>query len=353
MIVALFALGLTLLVAGGDLLVRGAARLASLARVSPLVIGLTVVAFGTSAPELAVTVAAVGRGEPHLALGNVVGSNITNLLLIMGMAAVVTPLAVSRRVVRLDVPILITASVVVVLLALSGTIGRVQGALLLGAGIAYTVVMIKLARRTDEPSTTLSLGPTPRRRRIVTDVAITAAGLALLVAGSRWLVMAATAMAEALGISQLAIGLTIVAIGTSLPELATTIVAGVRNQADMAVGNILGSNLFNLLLVLGAGAAVSPVGIGVPATAMAFDLPVMLAVTVATLFILYTGHCLSRWEGALFLAYFAGYMTYVLLIATGHGPLPVFRHALLVFALPLSVISLIVAAVRIRRGARP
>jgi cation:H+ antiporter len=346
--VILFVLGLALLVGGGDLLVRGAARIAEGARISPLVIGLTVVAFGTSAPELAVTVTATSRGEPDLALGNVIGSNISNLLLILGLSAVVAPLVVSRRVISLDMPVLIAASVLVIILSLDGVIGREQGGALLAAGIAYTALLVRHARQSNAQDPTLKWAPSRRRRRIAVDLALTGGGLALLVLGSRWLVLAATVIAEAMGVSQLAIGLTVVAIGTSLPELATSVMAGIRGQADIAVGNILGSNLFNLLVVLGAGAALSPDGLAASPTALAFDMPIMLAVTVACLLILYTGRILARWEGALFLAYFIGYTSYVLVIAAGHGPLPLFRHALLYFAIPLSIASFVTCLIRTR-----
>lgn len=347
MTAVLFLLGLALLVVGADLLVKGSARIAVAAGLSPLVIGLTVVAFGTSAPELAVTVTATARGEPDVALGNVVGSNIANVLLILGLSALVSPLIVRRRLVRLDVPILVVASVVVLLLSLDGVIGRGQGAALLAAGIAYTILLVRHARGdrdADAPA-----DPTrPRRRRVALDAGAVLLGLALLVLGSGWLVQAARAIAEAVGVSELAISLTVVAIGTSLPELATSVVAGIRGQADIAVGNIVGSNLFNLLIVLGAGAAVSPTGIAANPAAVAFDMPVMLAVTIACVPIFYTGRSISRWEGALFLAFFVAYTSHVLLVATSEAPVDLVRHAILWFAIPLTALSLLIALVRSR-----
>jgi cation:H+ antiporter len=348
----LFVLGLALLVAGADLLVKGAARIAAVAGIAPLVIGLTVVAFGTSAPELAVTVAATARGEPDIALGNVVGSNITNVLLILGLSALVSPLVVRRRLVRLDVPILILATVAVLIVASDGVIGRGQGGALLAAGVAYVVLVVLHARHAgpgDAIAPLPPLAPRPRRRRVALDIGHILGGLVLLVLGSRWLVDAARTIADALGVSQLAIGLTVVAIGTSLPELATSVVAGIRGQADIAVGNILGSNLFNLLIVLGAGAAVSPAGIAAHPTAVAFDIPVMLVVTVACLPVFYSGRTVSRWEGALFVACFVGYTSYVLLAAAGQAPPPTLRAALLFFAVPLTTLALLIAILRARR----
>jgi cation:H+ antiporter len=347
----LFVLGLALLVGGADLLVRGAARLATAAGISSLVVGLTVVALGTSAPELAVTVAATYRGEPDLAVGNVVGSNIMNILLILGVSAVVAPLVVRRRVIQLDMPILIGVSVIVVFLALDGAIGRLAGLALLATGAVYTVVVVRQSRRAggDRVQTTVPAGGDADARHIALDILYTLGGLGLLVMGSHWLVQSARDMAEALGISQLAIGLTVVAIGTSLPELATSVVASLRGQRDIAVGNVIGSNLYNLLLVLGTAAALSPTGVAVSSAAVAFDLPIMLGVTVACLPIFYTGRGLSRWEGAAFLAYFVAYTGYVLLLAAGHPDLLAFRHALLFFALPLTGVTLAICAIRSRR----
>jgi cation:H+ antiporter len=344
----LFILGLALLVAGAEMLVRGAGRIAVAAGITPLVVGLTVVAFGTSAPELAVTVAAAARGTADLAVGNVVGSNISNLLLILGMSALVAPLVVRRRVIRFDVPVLIGVSVAVILLSLNGRVSRLEGAILMAAGVAYTAFLIRTSR-VSEPQ-----GPASRwrvrgqRRRLALDVALSLVGLGMLVLGSHWLVEAAREIAEIMGISELAIGLTVVAVGTSLPELATSVVAGVRGQRDIAVGNIIGSNLMNLLVVLGAAAAVSPAGLAVTRAALQFDLPIMLVVTAACLPIFYTGRGIGRWEGGAFLAWFVAYTSYVLLVASGHEELHLLRHALLFFALPLSLVTLGLCVMRVR-----
>jgi cation:H+ antiporter len=345
----LFVLGLALLVGGADLLVKGAARIAAMAGIAPLVIGLTVVALGTSAPELAVTVTATARGDPDMALGNVVGSNLTNLLLILGLSALVSPLVVRRRVVSLDIPILVAASVVVLILSLDGAIGRGQGGALLTAGIGYTVLLVRQARRSHAADVDRPPTPKPRRRRMAVEAAHILIGLTLLVLGSHWLVESARTIGQALGISELAIGLTIVAIGTSLPELATTVVAGIRGQTDMAIGNVLGSNLFNLLIVLGAGAAVSPDGIAANPAAIAFDMPVMLAVTIACFPVFYTGRTVTRWEGAAFVSYFVVYIGYVLLAAAGQAPPTIVRHALLIFVIPLIIPGVVITLLRFRK----
>jgi cation:H+ antiporter len=350
MVLAMFLAGLALLTAGADFLVRGAARLAAAAGIAPIVIGLTVVAFGTSTPELAVTATAALRGDPDVAIGNVVGSNIANLLLILGLSAVVAPLVVRRRLIRLDMPFLIVVSILVVLLAVDGAIARWQGFVLLVGGLAYTAVLVHQARRAQRPfDPARSHWLHRRRRHTAVDAAFVLGGLLLMVLGSRWLVEAAETMAEMLGVSRLAIGLTVVAVGTSLPELATSVVASLRGERDIAVGNVVGSNVYNLLFVLGAGAALSPDGLSAPPAAVTFDLPVMLAVTMACLPIFITDRVIVRWEGALFLGYFTAYMAYVLLIAGGHPGLPFLRHALLFFALPLTVLTFLECIIRTRR----
>lgn len=347
-ILLLFFLGLGLLVGGADLLVRGAARLAAAAGISPLVVGLTVVSLGTSAPELGVTVAATMRGEPDLALGNVVGSNIMNVLLILGMSALVAPLVVRRRLIQLDMPLLVLVSIAVVGFALTGVVGRLEGGLLLATAFVYTALLIQHARRTQGTRAGsrqhTEIGP----RGIARDIFFTVAGVGLLVLGSRWLVESARTIAELMGVSQLAIGLTVVAIGTSLPELATSVVASLRGERDIAVGNIVGSNLYNLLLVLGTAAALSPGGIVAAPTAVAFDLPIMLAITIACVPIFHSGRIVSRWEGGVFLACFVAYTTYVLLVAAGHQALPSYRDVLLFGALPL--VALAVANALVQRG---
>jgi cation:H+ antiporter len=350
--------GAGLLVLGADWLVRGAARLAAGAGVSPLVIGLTVVAFGTSAPELAVSVSSALSGRADLALGNVVGSNISNVLLILGASAIVTPLAVSARLIRLEVPIMVGVSVVAWALALDGTLARADGALLMAGAVGYGVLQVRQSRR--EPAAVSQefareFGATPTRRG--QDVGRVLAGCALLVVGSGLLVEGAVVAARALGVSELVIGLTIVAAGTSLPELATSVLAAARGERDIAVGNVVGSNIFNLLLVLGMSAAVAPQGVTVSPAALSFDLPVMTAVALACLPIFASGHVIAWWEGALFLSYYGAYLLYLGLDASGHDALPLYSTVMAAFVLPLTAITMAVVGLRTwwwagRRGLR-
>lgn len=350
MTILLLLAGFVLLVAGAEALVRGAVRLAGATGLSPLVIGLTVVAFGTSAPEFAASVGAALQGVPDLALGNIIGSNVANVLLILGMTALAAPLVVSRQMVRMDAPILVGVSLLAFALAADGALGRGDGLLLLAGGIAYTLLLVWIGKRSPDDAVVPDVEAAPVNWW--RDLAFVAAGLAMLVLGARWLVAGAVSVAEAFGLSELVIGLTVIAIGTSLPELATSILAAVRGQRDLAVGNIVGSCIFNLLLVLGATAAIAPGGIPVGPGVLAFDLPVMTAVALACLPIFFTGHCIARWEGALFLGYYIAYTAYLLLDSAGHDALPMYSRVMLAFVVPLTVVTLLVVTVRSWRHRR-
>ena len=349
--------GLVLLVGGAEVLVRGAAKLAAQFGIPPLVIGLTVVAFGTSAPETAVSVQSAWNGSGDLAIGNVIGSNIANVLLILGLTALVTPLIVSRQLIRLDVPIMIGASLVVYALAWDGALSRLDGALLFVAVLIYTGFLIYSARKDsggddDEFAKEFGLEEKPKPHAWIINLGLIIAGLALLVLGSNFLVEGAVTLARALGLSELVIGLTVIAIGTSLPELATSIIAAFKGERDIAVGNIVGSNIFNLLMVLGLASLVAPATISVSPNALAFDFPVMIAVAVACLPIFFTGFRINRWEGALFLAYYMAYTGYLVLFATGRPFAQTFGDAMLGYVLPLTVITLVIIAGRSWRNHR-
>lgn len=336
--IILLLVGLVALVGGGELLVRGGSGLARAFGLSPLVVGLTVVSFATSAPELAVTLGATLDGNPGLAVGNVVGSNIANVLLVLGLSAVVLPLAVRSQLVRVDVPVMVVFSVLFLVLALDGGIGRVDGAVLLALLVAYTARSVVVSRRTAaEPGPAAGTVPEPRLPR---DVALVVAGVTLLVLGARWLVSSATTIAASFGVSDLVIGLTVVAVGTSLPELATSVIAVARGERELAIGNVVGSNIFNIGTVLGLSATISPGGIPVDPGAVRFDLPVMLAVAVAMLPVVYTGASVARWEGLLFLAYYGAYVAYLVLNSGGHDAVAVLDRVMLLFVVPLTVLTL-------------
>jgi len=355
--IALVVGGLILLVAGGEALVRGASTLAVRVGISPLVVGLVVVSAATSAPELAVTVGAVLRGEPDLAVGNVIGSNIVNILLILGLSALVMPLIIKRQLVRFDIPIMVGMSVLLVVVSLDGQIGLLDGVLLLAGLVAHAVMSIVVSRRevadAAAPVETLPLNAKPVPLWLAALLLV--AGIGLLVLGAQLLVDGAVSIAISLGVSSLVVGLTVVAIGTSLPELATSIIAVRRGERDMAVGNIVGSNIFNIGMVLGVPAIIFGQGIPVPGAAIALDLPLMLAAAVALLPIAFTGFIIARWEGGMFVALYIAYTVYLVLASTQHAALEGFTDVMLWFVLPLIVVTLIVVTafeVGVHRGTR-
>jgi cation:H+ antiporter len=356
MTILLLAAGILLLVAGAEGLVRGASQIATGMGISPLVVGLTVVALGTSAPELAVGVGSSLAGQTELALGNVVGSNIFNVLFTLGLTALVAPIAVSAQLVRLDVPLGIGAAVGTLLLAMDGTVSRIDGLVLVLAIVVYTAVLI-LFPQTDSgegPGAAMEggeagapyFGSPSTIGQWAVNVGLVVGGLALLVLGARWIVAGAVDIAQRLGASELIIGLTIVAGGTSLPELATSVLAGMRGKREIAVGNVVGSNLFNLLAVLGLSAVVAPSGVPVSEAVLWFDLPVMIATAVACLPIFFTGQVIARWEGALFLGYYGAYTVYLFLATTQHDALSTFSTAMGAFVLPLTAVTLLVGVLR-------
>lgn len=352
-----FIAGLGSLILGAELLVRGASRLAASAGISPLIIGLTIVAFSTSAPELAVSVRSAASGQPDIAFGNAVGSNILNILLILGISAIIRPLAVKSRLIIIDVPVMIGTALLLFLLSLDGMLGRFEGAWLLAGIGAYTGYSIWEGKRQSSQvlsihETTPSDSPGRNWINILYLFMLIAAGFILLVIGSRWMVIGAVAVARALKVSELLIGLTIVAAGTSLPEAATSIVAAVRGERDIAVGNVVGSNIFNVLFVLGAAAAVSPEGVGISPSAVNFDIPVMIVVSFACLPIFFTGHLIARWEGGLFFGCYLAYIGYLALDATREAALFPLGKSLIVIAGPLLGITLFVLSIRYMKTLR-
>ncbi|HEX5360877.1 MAG TPA: calcium/sodium antiporter, partial [Fluviicoccus sp.] len=260
------AAGLILLTFGADVLVKGASSLAGALGISPLVIGLTVVAFGTSAPEMAVSVSSAWKGAADIAVGNVVGSNICNVLLILGLSAVAASLVVQKQLVRFDIPIMIFFSLLVLAMSLDKGISRLDGAILFAGIVAYTVFLIREARR--EGVATVEGAEEIEANPMWKNLAYIGVGLGMLILGSQWLVEGAVAIAKYAGLSELVIGLTIVAVGTSLPELATSVMASLKGERDIAIGNVLGSNIFNIGAVLGISGLVAPDGLPVAASSL-------------------------------------------------------------------------------------
>ncbi|NKQ12513.1 calcium/sodium antiporter [Pseudomonas sp. SST3] len=344
--------GLVLLVVGAEALVRGAAKLAARFGISPLIIGLTVVAFGTSAPETAVSIQASMNGNGDIAVGNVIGSNIANILLILGLSALVAPLLVSRQLVRLDVPVMIGAGLLTVALAWNGNVSRLDGCILLALLLLYTLFLVIASQRDKQrmqrDEFTFEYGPEDQTKPFdwALQLLLILLGLGLLVLGSNLLIEGAVALARALGLSELVIGLTVIAVGTSMPELATSLLAVYRGERDIAVGNVVGSCIFNLLLVLGAGALISSDGLSISPNALAFDLPVMLAVFAACLPIFFSGYRINRWEGTMFLGYYFAYTLYLVMFSTGLPAINLLRHAMTWYVLPLTAITVLVIFLR-------
>lgn len=352
MAILLFVIGLVFLIVGAEVLVRGASRLASAFGIAPLVVGLTVVAFGTSSPELAVSIESSLSGQAGIALGNVIGSNIFNVLFILGMAALIVPLIVSQQLVRVDVPLMIGLSVLVLLLSLDGALGWIDGLILVLGLVTYVTFLIMQSRRQGQETAAQNRADgvpdaiPDSENSLAKNLAFIAGGLVLLVVGSGWLVDSAVAFAKHLGVSELVVGLTIVAAGTSLPEVVTSLIAALRGERDIAVGNVVGSNIFNLMGVLGIASIIAPGGIAVSPAVLGFDMPVMIAVALACLPIFFTGGIISRAEGVILLAYYGAYTLYLIMAASHHDSLEGFGVAMLYFVLPLTVITLTVIAIQ-------
>ncbi len=297
----IFGVGVAFLFGGADWLVRGSSNLARYFRVHPLVVGLTVVAFGTSAPELVVSLVAALRGNPDIALGNVVGSNIANAGLVLGLAAVVRPLAVGRKTLLQEVPIMVAAQLAFLLLAWYGSdVSRVDGLILLAGMVAFSSLM--LHRTIDDRASSLLRGPCDKGspwKCLFKNTFFVGTGIIGLVFGSNLMIDSGEALARAAGVSEWVIGATLIAVGTSLPELATSLVAAYRRETDICIGNVVGSNIFNVLLILGTVATVRP--LAVPESVLHFELPAMFLLCLLLWPIMVTGRRVSRLEGILLL----------------------------------------------------
>ncbi|HPU14176.1 MAG TPA: calcium/sodium antiporter [Aeromicrobium sp.] len=295
--------GLVLLVVGAELLVRGGAQIATRLGIPPMVVGLTVVSVGTSFPELAIGIDATLRDAGPLAVGNIAGTNIVNLLLILGLSAAMVPLAISTRTIRFELPIIATVSVLLVLLALDGELSRLDGLLLLATAVAYTLAVVRLAiadsrERSEQDATS--------DESLTRQILMVGTGLGLVAVGADWLVQGSVDLASSLGISEVVIGLTIVAIGSSAPELVTTLVSTVRGERDIAIGNLIGSSIYNITFILGVTALVRP--LGVTSELIRVDLPLMAFVALLLIPVFITGRRVSRAEGISFVLAYLAYL---------------------------------------------
>jgi len=325
----IFLLGLIILIIGGKLLVKGASELSAMLKVPKLTIGLTVVAYGTSAPEVFTSVAAAVKAEAAIALGNIVGSNIFNSLFVLGFAALIRPISIHLKLLKIDVPIMIGISLLFWLLALTGGIGKVAAIFLLLMLILYTFLAIFFTRSSEKMAYTM-----PLWLQLLSIVA----GLALLIFGAEWTVEGATEIAKKFSVSSRIIALSLVAIGTSLPELTTSMIAAFHKEPEIALGNVIGSNIFNILGVGGLAALIAPSKLEVSSQLSHFDIPIMVATTIVTLPLLFTGFRISRSEGAWLLGCYILYMLFLFLIPYQH----IFTVAFLYFLLPISFVVIMI-----------
>jgi cation:H+ antiporter len=316
----LFGAGLAVLILAAELIVRHGSALALACGMSPLVLGLTIVAIGTSAPELAIGITAGIGGMGALAVGNIAGTNLVNILLILGLSALMRPLPLHLRTIRMDLPMMVVAALLMTALAWDEMLSAADGIVMLMVAAAYTAAMILQSRgasRSTKAEFKEMFGADGARvsgtgSRVRVSALYLAAGIALTVLGAHWLVEGAVAIAEALGLSEALIGLTIVAIGTSAPELVTTIVGTLRNERDVAIGNLLGSSIYNILVILAIPAVVAPGGIAVDRHLLLFDIPLMTAVALLCVPVFISGRDVSRTEGGFFVALYCGYLTWLL-----------------------------------------
>jgi cation:H+ antiporter len=349
--------GLALCVAGADAFVRGSARLASLAHVPPFLVGLTIVGFGTSAPELAVSVQATLLGNTGIAVGNVVGSNIFNILLVLGLSAAIAPLAVTSSVIRFHIPYVIASGTLFLILASGYELTRLESALLLSTFVAYmAVVVTQMWRERRQTLDRLPVMPQPRGRRdMAVHIGLVAAGLVGLVLGAKWLVASAAQIAAGFGVSDLLIGVTVVAVGTSVPELLTSVVAALRGEREIAVGNVVGSNAFNTAFILGIAGLLSKGGMTLEPSVVSFELPVMIVASAACFPVFFTGYAISRWEGVLFLLAYGTYLAHEILSAVNQRGILTLDLVVRRLAIPLVTVLLVISFVRavVSRSQRP
>ncbi len=311
--------GFIFLILGGELLVRGASRLATVLGVPPMIVGLTVVAFGTSTPELAVSLQAALNGNADISIANVVGSNIFNIFFILGVSALISPLVIHQRMISREVPILIGATILLYLFSIGGNIARVEGIVLFAGIITYTWWQVRHAKvsRAEQKSMAKEFSEDTKAVKeeggmsLPMSIGLIIVGLVIVMFGADWLVSGATDLAKSLGVSDAVIGLTIVAAGTSLPEVVASIMATIKGERDIAVGNVIGSNIYNILAIIGISGTVVPNGIAVNPSMFNFDYPVMLGAALLCWPFFKSGKTLSRLEGGVFLLGYILYTAYL------------------------------------------
>ncbi len=351
-----FAIGVAGLLIAANLVVAGSSQLGLILGLTPTIIGLTIVAAGTSAPELAVVSQAVANGDSELAVGSIIGSNIANVLLVLGLVAATGAITVSNRVVRVDIPIMVVASGALLVLSLDNRISRLDGLFLFLGVVVFVTWTIRATRRVNAASVRSDVVPArgraERLRPSWRDLLALVAGVALLAVASGYVVSGAERIAAALGVPELIVGLTIVALGTSSPEIVTTIIAAVGGRRELAVGNAVGSNIFNILLVLGLSGAIAPDGIAIGPDAVTLDLPIMLAAAFACVPMVLWDNRLERWEGIGMSSPGSWRRKGPHILGTGHRASDPFAFVMMAFVVPLTVITLVAVILARRRRSR-
>lgn len=347
--IVLFIAGLLALIAGAELFLKAVDHFGLKWGISPLIMGLTVVAFATGAPELAISIKAAASGNADLVLGNIIGSNIANILLILGITSLIAPLNITKRVIKIDVPIVIAASVLLFVIAMDGALTTLDGVILIAGFIAYSVFTYFQIQKGKEEE---GIDEVFQYEKSLDELSQGAyfyiknggfllVGLGLIVLGSNWMVNSAVSIAKVLGISELVIGLTIVSIGTSLPEVATSLASARKGNADIAVANVLGSNLYNILLTLGLTLIIAPNILTVSTDAINLDLPFMVAVSIVCIPIFIAGFNLTRLDGSFFLIYYATYLTYLVLKSFGSVYAGYIETGMTFAVIPITIIYMV------------
>ena len=334
-----FVIGLVALAGGAELLVRSVSKLARIAGIPKLIIGLTVVAFGTSAPELAVSIKAGIEGQTDLMLGNIVGSNISNTLLILGISALIIPLKVNKELIKADVPIMVAITIILYLFALNGFITFWECIVL---SVMLVVYLLFLARQSGKSHLPDSIREKAGIWMVTYEILLMFVGFTGLIFGAQWLIESSLIFAEMAGVSELVAGLTVVAIGTSLPEIVVAVFAALKGERDIAVGTVVGSNILNILAVLGVSGLFIPGAIPVQDVLLRFDLIVLFLASLACIPLFYTGHIVSRWEGGLLLTFYISYVGYLYLSATNHEILPLFGYLMIYLVLPVTLLTIVI-----------
>lgn len=338
--------GLALLILGGEILIKSSTNLASRLGMKPIVIGLTIIAMGTSAPEIIINLSSISEGHSSLALGNILGSNIFNILFILGISALITPLIINQKLIKIDIPILIILTITVWIFSLDLNLSFNEGIILFILLILFIIFSIKFSKK-ESPEVIKEYEnefSTPRKSLLLTIIYF-CMGLTLLLLGSHYLVNGSVSLARSWGISELIIGITILACGSGTPEVVISVMAARKKEYDIAIGNIIGSCIFNILFVLGTSIIIFP-NQPIPPEALNFDIPIMILTSIICLPICLSDQKVSRIEGLLLLLYFVSYISFIILNSSGHDAIEPFGKIVGLFFIPITMITLFIISLK-------